>query len=434
MADDQQYQDENRSAAKTLWLGDVQPDWTEEYVESLFSSIVGQELEVKLIRDRHRGIVAGYGFIDFRNHETAQLVLDSLNGKPIEGTSLRYRLNWGAGGKRIEQAPEYSVFVGDLSPEVTDAELKATFLGKYTSVLGAKVVTNPMTGSSKSFGFIRFGDEQERDEALTAMNGAECCGRPIRVAPATKRTSVQGQTGAHATDPSNTTVFVGGINDSVTEKVLRDTFNSAGEIQTVTTPPGRGCAFVTFAHRASAEHVINNMQGTTVCGSCVRLSWGKSGRADRDRERERAGGDPIMGMGGIQSSPTAAAAAAAAAAARGAPFSGLYGHPQSYASFNGAYPDPSALANDLSQLSLSGGAASAVGSTSGGTSVGGGGRAARVGGSRNGGGGGGGGGMYGPASRSGGQGQGPGPGQGGQGPSFSLQDVRKGGLGPASRT
>lgn len=43
----------------------------------------GQELEVKLIRDRHRGIVAGYGFIDFRNHETAQLVLDTLNGKPI---------------------------------------------------------------------------------------------------------------------------------------------------------------------------------------------------------------------------------------------------------------------------------------------------------------------------------------------------------------
>lgn len=46
-------------------------------------SLPGQELEVKLIRDRHRGIVAGYGFIDFRNHETAQLVLDSLNGKPI---------------------------------------------------------------------------------------------------------------------------------------------------------------------------------------------------------------------------------------------------------------------------------------------------------------------------------------------------------------
>lgn len=88
------------------------------------------------------------------------------------------------------------MFVGDLSPEVTDAELKSTFLTKYASVLGAKVVTNPMTGSSKSFGFIRFGDEQERDEALTVMNGAECCGRPIRVAPATKRTGVQGERNA----------------------------------------------------------------------------------------------------------------------------------------------------------------------------------------------------------------------------------------------
>lgn len=83
--------------------------------------------------------------------------------------------------------------MGDLSPEVADGDLKSTFLEKYASVLGAKVVTNPMTGSSKSFGFIRFGDEQERDEALTAMNGAECCGRPIRVAPATKRTGVQGE-------------------------------------------------------------------------------------------------------------------------------------------------------------------------------------------------------------------------------------------------
>lgn len=45
--------------------------------------IPGQELEVKLIRDRHRGIVAGYGFIDFQNHETAKFVLETLNGKPI---------------------------------------------------------------------------------------------------------------------------------------------------------------------------------------------------------------------------------------------------------------------------------------------------------------------------------------------------------------
>ncbi|CAM9238147.1 unnamed protein product, partial [Choristocarpus tenellus] len=326
---------------KTLWIGDVQPDWNEAYVEGLFSSI-GEELEVKLIRDRHRGVMAGYGFVDFRSHETAQRVLETLNNKPIAGTPLRYRLNWGAGGKRIEQAPEFSVFVGDLSPEVTDAELKATFLEKYPSVLGAKVVTNPTTGSSKSFGFVRFGDENERDDALSGMNGAECCGRSIRVAPATKRTGSQGkgrtQTGVHATDPNNTTVFVGGINEAVTEKVLKDTFSPVGEIHTVTTPPGRGCAFVSFVERSSAENVINNMQGTIICGSSVRLSWGKSGRSDRDRERERvvvSGPGPVGGG----AATVTATAVAAAAAARGAPYSGLYSHPPSFATYGGgSYP------------------------------------------------------------------------------------------------
>lgn len=74
--------------------------------------------------------------------------------------------------------------------------------------------------------------------------------------------------------------------------------------------------------------------------------------------------------------------------------------------------DPSTLAADLSQLNISGGGASAVGSVG---SIGGaGGRAARVAASR-------GGGMFGQVTRT------------GPGPSFSLQDVRKGGQGPSSR-
>lgn len=92
----------------------------------------------------------------------------------------------------------------------------------------------------------------------------------------------------------------------------------------------------TCAHHAVSFHVS---QGTTVCGSCVRLSWGKSGRADRDRERERAveALGPIAGT--IPPLSTAAAQAAAAGGARGAQFTGLYGHPPSYATgYNGSYP------------------------------------------------------------------------------------------------
>lgn len=56
-----------------------------------------------------------------------------------EGTPFRFRLNWGAGGKRVEATPEFSVFVGDLAPEVTDTLLQETFAEKFPSTLGAKV-------------------------------------------------------------------------------------------------------------------------------------------------------------------------------------------------------------------------------------------------------------------------------------------------------
>ena len=73
----------------------------------------------------------------------------------------------GAGGA----ANDHSVFVGDLPPEVNDYALQETFAERYPSVRNARVVTDPNTGRSKGFGFVRFGDEGERDRALVEMNG-----------------------------------------------------------------------------------------------------------------------------------------------------------------------------------------------------------------------------------------------------------------------
>jgi RNA recognition motif-containing protein len=152
---------------------------------------VTETIEVKLIRDKVTGYLSGYGFIEFETHEAAAAALERYNGQLVKGTAVRYRLNWGAGGQRIESAPEFSIFVGDLSPEVTDVMLRQTFSAVYPSVLGAKIVTDPASGASKGFGFVRFSNEQERDMAF-AMQGSFCAGRPMRVAAATKRLPAPG--------------------------------------------------------------------------------------------------------------------------------------------------------------------------------------------------------------------------------------------------
>jgi RNA recognition motif-containing protein len=47
-------------------------------------------------------------------------------------------------------AMDYSIFVGDLGGDVTESLLLQVFQAKYRSVKSARIVTDPVTGVSKS--------------------------------------------------------------------------------------------------------------------------------------------------------------------------------------------------------------------------------------------------------------------------------------------
>lgn len=193
----------------------------------------------------------------------------------------RFRMNWGAGGRRIETSDDHSIFVGDLAPDVTDELLLGTFSARFTSVRGAKVVMDPVTRVSKGFGFVRFGSKEEADQALQTMNGVYCSSRPMRVSVATERSKSrqQGVFGAAEEEGANTTVFVGGLDPSTTEDELRARFGALGEIVSVKVPPGRGCGFVQYTSKEAAEVAITQMNGTVVSGVKVRCAWGRSAAA-----------------------------------------------------------------------------------------------------------------------------------------------------------
>ena len=64
---------------------------------------------------------------------------------------------------------DHSVFVGDLAPEVTDQSLQDEFRQFFPSVRGAKVISDMVTNRSKGYGFVRFGDEEERNRAIAEL-------------------------------------------------------------------------------------------------------------------------------------------------------------------------------------------------------------------------------------------------------------------------
>jgi RNA recognition motif-containing protein len=118
--------------------------------------------------------------------------LQTYNGAVMPNTEQPFRLNWATfstGDKRSDVASDLSIFVGDLAADVTDSMLQETFGTRYPSVKGAKVVIDSNTGRSKGYGFVRFGDENERARAITEMNGMYCSSRPMRIGVATPKKS-----------------------------------------------------------------------------------------------------------------------------------------------------------------------------------------------------------------------------------------------------
>lgn len=308
----------------TLWMGELEP-WLDEVAIKKIWSVYGENVSVKLIRDKFSGAHAGYCFVEFSNATAAAKAI-TLNGQPIPNAQRVFKLNWASGGglldKRDDRGPEFSIFIGDLAPDVTEFALHQLFQSRYPSCKSAKIMTDPVTNTSRGYGFVRFSDESEMLRALTEMQGFYCGSRPMRISTATPKnksmgmpTMVNAMGGApngngvpgspgfpnqqggpgmyqmgmpsvgyygspqgmnQFTDPNNTTVFVGGLSGYVTGDELRSYFVSFGDITYVKIPPGKGCGFVQFVQRQSAEAAITQMQGYPIGNSRVRLSWGRS--------------------------------------------------------------------------------------------------------------------------------------------------------------
>ncbi|KAI9300337.1 hypothetical protein BJ944DRAFT_136726, partial [Cunninghamella echinulata] len=72
----------------------------------------------------------------------------------------------------------------------------------------------------------------------------------------------------------NTTIFIGGLSTPLKEEELKQYFNPFGNIIYVKIPPGKGCGFVQYVSRSSAELAMKHMNGYQIGQSRIRIYWG----------------------------------------------------------------------------------------------------------------------------------------------------------------
>ncbi|KAJ5144725.1 hypothetical protein N7448_002117 [Penicillium atrosanguineum] len=277
----------------TLWMGELEPWIDENFIRNLWFQM-GEQVNVKMIRDKFSGSNAGYCFVDFSSPAAAAKAL-SLNGTPMPNTNRVFKLNWATGGgladrSRDDRGPEYSIFVGDLGPEVNEYVLVSLFQSRFPSCKSAKIMTDPISGMSRGYGFVRFSDENDQQRALTEMQGVYCGNRPMRISTATPKNKGPGVGAANMGMPGPAGMYppMGGPPhgllrcSSAHEPVHRPQQHyrlrrwASARSPTSRSPPGKGCGFVQFVQRHAAEMAINQMQGYPIGNSRVRLSWGRS--------------------------------------------------------------------------------------------------------------------------------------------------------------
>ncbi|CAI9773535.1 unnamed protein product [Fraxinus pennsylvanica] len=283
------------STCRSVYVGNVHMQVTEPLLQEVFAS-TGPVESCKLIRKEK----SSYGFIHYFDRRSAALAILSLNGRHLFGQPIK--VNWAyASGQREDTSSHYNIFVGDLSPEVTDAMLFACF-SVYPSCSDARVMWDQKTGRSRGYGFVSFRSQQDAQSAINDLTGKWLGSRQMRCNWATKgagasddmqnadsksvveltnSSSEDVKEAANSDAPENnlqyTTVYVGNLALEVTQVDLHRHFHAlgAGAIEEVRIQRDKGFGFVRYSTHAEAAMAIS--MGNTqsfLCGKQIKCSWG----------------------------------------------------------------------------------------------------------------------------------------------------------------
>ncbi|KAL6507125.1 ubiquitin-specific protease ubp1 [Orobanche hederae] len=287
------------STCRSVYVGNIHPQVTQPLLQEVFSS-TGPLEGCKLIRKDK----SSYGFVDYFDRRSAAFAIVTLNGRHLFGQPIK--VNWAyTSSQREDTSTHFNIFVGDLSPEITDATLHACF-SVYPSCSDAKVMWDQKTGRSRGFGFVSYRSQQDAQCAINDLNGKWLGSRQIRCNWATKGAAGQGDDQQNSDSrniveltngtsdfiaedgqekrnddaPENnsqyTTVYVGNLAPEVTSVDLHHHFHSlgAGTIEDVRIQRDKGFGFVRYSSHAEAALAIQLGNSRLFYGKQIKCLWG----------------------------------------------------------------------------------------------------------------------------------------------------------------
>jgi len=89
------------------------------------------------------------------------------------------------------------LYVGNLSYNVTEPELREAFGEDGRNVVEVKIVMDRESGRPRGFAFVEMGSAEDASAVIESLNGRSIQGRPINVSEARERTPRSGGGGGY---------------------------------------------------------------------------------------------------------------------------------------------------------------------------------------------------------------------------------------------
>lgn len=137
---------------------------------------------------------SSFGYVEFADAAAASAAYSAKKGAKIDNReiNLDFATPRGAGDRKEKvqsraksygdqlSEPTDTLFIGNMDFGVDEKMLSDAF-GKYGTISGIRLPTDPKTGEVKGFAFLTYSSVDEAKKAMDSMQGAEIRGRALRL-------------------------------------------------------------------------------------------------------------------------------------------------------------------------------------------------------------------------------------------------------------
>jgi len=153
--------------------------------------------------------------------------------------------------KYHEQEQLRKLFIGNLSYD-TNSEMLRDYFGKYGNISDCNVPTDAKTRLSKGFGFVIYRESRVLDEVMK-LRPHKLDGRVLEPRRAIRREEANNP----AANASTTKLYIGPLQDDITQEDLRSYFKQHGNVLEVERKLSKDFGFITFDDFDPVDKCVN---------------------------------------------------------------------------------------------------------------------------------------------------------------------------------